>query len=283
MNYKEIAFTISPFSEDNAEWVIAEIESLGFDSFSIEEPVLKAYIPSSLYDTKALEAVLEVFKGILELEVACSDVPDRNWNEIWESQFPPIVVDGRCTVKATFHKDLPDTQYNILIDPKMAFGTGHHQTTYLMISYLMEIDPRGARVLDMGCGTAILAILAAKMGAASPVRAIDIDEVAARSAVENAALNGVEGSIAVNCSDASILPSLDEQYDIVLANINRNILMNDIPAYFEKMSYCAQLVVSGFYVEDVPMVAAVARRCGMEYVSEKHRDDWAAVCFVRRK
>lgn len=278
MEYVEAKIRISPFTEDNADWIVAEIESLGFDSFSTEEPFLKAYIPKKAFDREELDKVLSGFDGVLDLVTECSDVEQANWNSIWESQFQPITVDGRCTVKATFHKDLPDTEYNIVIDPKMAFGTGHHQTTHMMISWLLDDSPASCSVLDMGCGTGILAILAALRGAASPVDAIDIDDVAAASAVENAALNGVSDSLRVRCGDASLLH--DGHYDVVLANINRNILMNDIPVYVANMNPGARLYVSGFYNEDIPLIVAVARKAGLKYVAQKNIDNWASVKFV---
>lgn len=280
MEYIEVKIKFSPFSEDNADWIVAEIESLGFDSFSVESPYLMAYIPKDKFDETLLNEALKAFEGILEIEVSHDLVPEKNWNAIWESQFQPIVVDDRCTVKATFHKDLPDTEFNIVIDPKMAFGTGHHQTTYLMISSLMDEAVAGKSVLDMGCGTGILAILAAMRGAKSPVTAIDIDHIAAESALENSALNGVGDCLDVKCGDASLLG--DKMYDLVLANINRNILMSDIPVYSSCMSRGAVLLISGFYTEDVPMLVAVASRNGLQYDTERSRDNWAVVRFVKK-
>lgn len=280
MEYIEVKIKFSPFSEDNADWIVAEIESLGFDSFSVESPCLMAYIPKDKFDETLLNEALKAFEGILEIEVSHDLVPEKNWNAIWESQFQPIVVDDRCTVKATFHKDLPDTEFNIVIDPKMAFGTGHHQTTYLMISSLMDEAVAGKSVLDMGCGTSILAILAAMRGAKSPVTAIDIDHIAAESALENSALNGVGDCLDVKCGDASLLG--DKMYDLVLANINRNILMSDIPVYSSCMSTGAVLLISGFYTEDVPMLVAVASRNGLQYDTERSRDNWAVVRFVKK-
>ncbi len=281
MEYTEVRISIVPFTEDNADWVVAEIESLGYESFCIQESCLLAYIPSSRFDFGRLTDALEVFAGHLELEVSHAPVPEQNWNAIWESSFEPIVVDGECTIKATFHKGLPETRYNITIDPKMAFGTGHHQTTYLMASSLMRENVAGRSVLDMGCGTGILAILAAKMGALSPVDAIDIDGIASDSALENAGLNGVGERLSVKCGDASVLET-DERYDIVMANINRNILMADIPSYARVMHHGGVLLVSGFYVEDIAMLSAVAEKCGLEYSSQRNREDWAVVRFVKK-
>ena len=281
MEYTEVRIGIEPYTEDNADWVTAEIESLGYESFCYEELFLLAYIPTGRFDHAALVKALSAFEGHLKIREEHSAVPEQNWNALWESSFEPIIVDGRCTVKATFHKGLPETEYNIVIDPKMAFGTGHHQTTYLMASLLMKEDVAGKKVLDMGCGTGILAILAAKMGAAFPVDAIDIDDIAAESAMENASLNGVGDRLSVECGDASSL-ARRSGYDLILANINRNILMADMPAYVKTMAPGGVLLVSGFYVEDVPMLAAVAEKCSLQYVSEQSRDDWAVVKFVKK-
>ena len=186
--YIEVSVKILPFSEENAEIVMAEISDLPFESFSIEEPYLKCYIQKEAYDAQDLKVMLSGIDGMgFTLEHSANLMPAVNWNALWESQFTPIVVDGKCTIKATFHKDLKRTRFNITIDPKMAFGTGHHQTTYMMCRALLdnESEIKGKVVMDMGCGTAILAILAAKMGA-EKVYGIDIDAVAAISAYDNA-------------------------------------------------------------------------------------------------
>lgn len=281
MEYTEVRMSLSPFTEDNADWVVAEIESLGYESFCTEAPFLFAYIRTDRFDERALSSALTVFKGHFSVTETHVPVQEQNWNAIWEASFSPIVVDGKCTVKATFHKNLPDTLYTITVDPKMAFGTGHHQTTYLMVSSLMNESVFGKRVLDMGCGTGILAILAVMMGASSPVDAIDIDDVAVDSALENFALNNVADNVSVRCGDASLIGNV-EKYDIVLANINRNILMSDMGAYSKAMLAGATLLVSGFYADDIPMIVAAAEGCGLEYVSDSLKDEWAVVKFVKK-
>ena len=205
--YIEVAIKIAPFSEENAEIVTAEISELPFESFSMEDPFLKCYIQKELYDAQALKVVLGGLEGMgFEVEFSANLMPAVNWNAVWESQFTPIVVDNRCTIKASFHKDLKKTRFNITIDPKMAFGTGHHQTTYMMCRALLQNEDavKGKVVMDMGCGTAILAILAAKMKAAR-VYGIDIDAVAAISAYDNARLNRVGKLMETYCGDASLL------------------------------------------------------------------------------
>ena len=279
--YIEVAIKITPYSEENAEIVTAEICDLPYESFSSEDPFLKCYIQKDLYDAQALKVVLGGLEGYgFEIEHSANLMPAVNWNAMWESQFTPIIVDGKCTIKASFHKDLKKTRYNITIDPKMAFGTGHHQTTYMMCRALLENEDavRGKVVMDMGCGTAVLAILAAKMKAAQ-VYGIDIDAVAAISAYDNARLNRVGKVIETYCGDASLLQR--NSYDVLLANINRNILLQDIPTYSLCLHKGGLLFVSGFYLEDMPMIVGVAQNAGLEYVSHDTIDNWCCIKFIK--
>jgi len=277
--YIEVSVKITPYSEENAEIVTAEISELPFESFSGEDPFLKCYIQKELYDAQALKVVLSGLEGMgFNLEWSSTLMPVVNWNAEWESQFSPIIVDGKCTIKASFHKDLKRTRYNIVIDPKMAFGTGHHQTTYMMCRALLENEEsvRGKVVMDMGCGTAVLAILAAKMKAAR-VYGIDIDAVAAISAYDNARLNRVGKIVETWCGDASLLQR--NSYDILLANINRNILLQDMQTYAACLRREGLLFVSGFYVEDMPMLIGAATAAGLDYVSHDSIDNWCCIKF----
>ncbi len=277
--YIEVAIHIAPFSEENAEIVTAEICELPFESFSAEDPYLKCYIQKELYDAHALKIVLGGLEGMgFDVDFSANLMPAVNWNAVWESQFTPIVVDDKCTIKASFHKDLKKTRFNITIDPKMAFGTGHHQTTYMMCRALLQNEDsvRGKIVMDMGCGTAILAILAAKMKAAR-VYGIDIDAVAAISAYDNALLNRVGKIMETYCGDASLLQR--NSYDILLANINRNILLQDMGTYALSLHRGGLLFVSGFYVEDMPMLIGTAAANGLEYVSHDDMDNWCCIKF----
>ena len=280
--YIEVSVKITPYSDENAEIVTAEISELPFESFTAEEPFLKCYIQKELYNQQALKVVLDgVSEYGMEVEFTSNLMPAVNWNAVWESQFTPIVVDGKCTIKASFHEGLKKTRYNITIDPKMAFGTGHHQTTYMMCRALLanEEAVRGKVVMDMGCGTAVLAILAAKMKA-SQVYGIDIDAVAAISAYDNARLNRVGKVIETYCGDASLLQR--NSYDVLLANINRNILLQDIPTYSVCIRKGGLLFVSGFYLEDMPMIAGVAQNAGLNYVSHDAIDNWCCIKFEKR-
>lgn len=272
---------ITPFSEENAEIVTAEISELPFESFSTEGDLLKCYIQKELYDPQALKVVMS---GLdypnFSVEYSANLMPAVNWNAIWESQFTPIVVDGKCTIKASFHEGLKKTRFNITIDPKMAFGTGHHQTTFMMCRALLQNEEavRGKIVMDMGCGTAILAILAAKMKAAQ-VYGIDIDAIAAISAYDNARLNRVGTRIETYCGDASLLQR--NSYDVFLANINRNILLQDIPTYAACIRKGGLLFVSGFYLEDMPMIVGMATSVGLNYVSHDSVDNWCCIKFSK--
>lgn len=277
--YIEVAVKITPFTEENAEIVTAEISELPFESFSSEDPFLKCYIQKDMYDAQALKVVLSGLDGLgFTIDHTATLVPPVNWNAVWESQFPPIVVDNTCTIKASFHEGLKKTRFNITIDPKMAFGTGHHQTTYMMCRALLrnEESVRDKVVLDMGCGTAVLAILAAKMKARK-VYGIDIDAIAAISAYDNARLNKVGTRIETYCGDASLLQR--NTYDVILANINRNILLQDIPTYALSLHKDGLLFVSGFYVEDMPMLIGMAQNSGLEYVSHDSIDNWCCIKF----
>ena len=279
--YIEVAIKIAPFSEENAEILTAEVSELPFESFTAEDPYLKCYIQKELYDAQALKVVLSGIEDYgFEVDFTSNLMPAVNWNAVWESQFTPIIVDDKCTIKASFHEGLRRTRYNITIDPKMAFGTGHHQTTYMMCRALLQNEEavRGKVIMDMGCGTAILAIPAAKMKAAK-VYGIDIDAVAAISAYDNARLNRVGKVIETYCGDASLLQR--NSYDVLLANINRNILLQDIPTYAQCIHKGGLLFVSGFYMEDMPMIVGVAQNSGLEYVSNDSIDNWCCIKFKK--
>ena len=278
--YIEVSIRIEPYSDENAEILMAELEELPFESFESENPYLKCYLPKDEYNAQMLRLALSGLEAdsFRVTDFSARLIPATNWNALWESNFTPIVVDGKCTVKASFHKGLKKTRFNITIDPKMAFGTGHHQTTYLMCRALLqhEASVRGKIIMDMGCGTAILAILAAKMGAAHTY-GIDIDAVAAVSAFDNARLNRVSRHVETYCGDASLLQM--GKYDVLLANINRNILIQDIPTYSRSLRKGGLLFVSGFYTEDLPMIRGVAEACGLVFTESDSMDNWCRAGF----
>ena len=274
--YIEVSVRLSPFSEETAEIIMAELSELPFDSFVTEEPFLKCYIQKDAYKASDVKVVLS---GFPSASFTAALVQGQNWNKAWEESFEPIVVDGVVTVKAPFNKDVPRTRYNIWIDPKMAFGTGYHHTTYMMMSRMLGLPVRGAYVCDAGCGTAILAILAAKMGARK-VFAYDIDLVAARSAWGNCRWNKVGTRVETACGDASLLQM--KTYDILLANIHRNIVIEDMPTYARSLRRGGHLLLSGFFEADVPPVTAAALDAGLVPAGESFREGWACLEFRKQ-
>ena len=208
------------------------------------------------------------------------EAEDKDWNEEWEKNFfQPIVIGERCCIHSTFHKDTPKTEYEILINPQMAFGTGHHETTSSIISELLDADLQGKSVLDMGCGTSILAILASLRGA-SEVTAIDIDDWCVNNSRDNIALNNIH-NIMVEHGDARLLEGRNP-FDVIIANINRNILLADMNRYAACMHRGSELFMSGFYVEDIPSIQAKAESLGMKFEHYREKNNWAAVKFIMK-
>ena len=283
MDYIAAHIRIEPFREEWAEIVEAEIAEAGFDSFTIEDPMLDAFIPKEQFSEPRLKALLSGFRGAeFAVSYTLELIREQNWNAVWESDFEPVVVDGQVTVRAVYHKDLPRTRYNIVIDPQMSFGSGHHQTTTMMVEQLLtdRKSLKGKTVLDMGCGTGILAIVAAKLGAGIPVHAVDIDPTCVRSALANARRNRVPHKIAAVCGDASVL--IRGQYDCVLANINRNILLADLASYVRALKpQGGRILLSGFYTADIPMLLEAAAPLGLQEVSRRTRDDWALLVLEK--
>ena len=276
--YLEVSVPLTPFSEEGADILMAELSDLPFDSFVVEEPVLKCYIQRELYKPSDVKVVLSgyPFAG----PFSAVPVQGQNWNKAWEESFQPIVVDGKVTVKAPFNKDVPRTRFNIWIDPQMAFGTGYHHTTFMMMQRMLALEEfiRGRSVVDMGCGTAILAILAAKMRAAK-VFAVDIDAVAARSAWGNARWNRVGTRIETACGDASLLQM--GSYDVLLANIHRNIILEDLPTYVRSLKRGGHLLLSGFYEADSPAIREAAEALGLQPAGASSREGWACLEFTK--
>ena len=280
MRYTEVRIGIDPFSEENAEVVVAMTQEFPFESYVYDKPFLKAYIPTGKFNLQELERVVAEMDSF-PFDVTISSLPaeHKNWNEEWEKNFSPIVVSGRCTVKAGFHKELPETEFNIVIDPKMAFGTGHHQTTHLMIDQMLGMDLRGKKVLDMGCGTGILAILAAIKGAAAPVVAVDIDHDATDSARENSIVNHVGDVIEVITGDSSVVPGIE--FDVILANINRNIILDQLAVYSKGLRPAGTLLLSGFYTEDIAMIVKKAEQFDLSFVKSEELGNWAVLTFEK--
>lgn len=267
--------------EDAFDLIVSSLADLGFDSFEHQDEALLAYIPCDDDREGLLEGINEElpFEG-LSINYEREIMPDVNWNEEWEKNyFQPIIIgDNLCQIRAPFHESSPDVQTEIIISPKMAFGTGNHETTALMMSYILEHDMEGLRVLDMGCGTGILGILALKQGARE-LSAIDIDEWAYLNVLENAALNGVEG-IDSQQGDASSLNGR-EPYDLILANITRNILLQDMEAYTAVLKPGGRLILSGFYQEDVDSLTSEGQRLGLSLGSQESRNKWTRLELIK--
>ncbi len=263
-----------------SDMLSAFLGEIGFESFVFENNVLTAYVRSEAFSSEAFAEVLDQLPlPQVTLSAETEEIEGRDWNHEWEKNyFQPIVVADRCVIHSTFHTDYPKCEYDIVIDPKMAFGTGHHATTSQIIAQLLELDLIGKAVVDMGTGTGILAILAAMRGAA-PVVAIEIDPAAEVNARENMVLNH-QAQIDLRLGDATMLEGC--RADVFIANINRNIILNDLEAYAATLNRDAIMILSGFYESDIPMLQARAAAFGLEYVRHTTQgDNWA--CLVLRK
>ena len=281
MKYFEVTFTTSPCNETVNDVVSALAGEIGFESFVEWENGVQAYIQQSLFDEEALKSMVAEFPlPDTKIEYTIVEAEDKDWNEEWEKNFfQPIVIGDRCCINSTFHKDTPQTEYEILINPQMAFGTGHHETTSSIISELLEADLQGKSILDMGCGTSILAILASMRGA-GPITAIDIDDWCVNNSRDNIALNGIN-NITVEWGDANLLKGR-EPFDVIIANINRNILLADMAQYAACMHSGSELYMSGFYVQDIPVIQEKAESLGMEFIHHREKNNWAAVKFIMK-
>ena len=279
MKYFEVTFTTSPCNETVNDVVSALAGEIGFESFVEWENGVQAYVQQSLFDEEALKEMVENFPlPDTEISYEIKEAEDKDWNEEWEKNFfQPIVIGDRCCIHSTFHKDTPQTEYEILINPQMAFGTGHHETTSSIICELLDADLEGKSVLDMGCGTSILAILASMRGA-NTVTAIDIDDWCVNNSRDNIELNNIH-NIKVELGDAALLEGR-EPFDVIIANINRNILLADMDRYAACIHQGSELFMSGFYVQDIPAIREKAESLGMTFVHHREKNNWAAVKFV---
>ena len=278
MEYTEVSFSIEPFEEYISDVLASELGEIGFDSFVPTVEGLDAYILSKDFNESNLKNLLDEFPFETSIDYKVTQIESKNWNEEWEKHyFEPIIIGNECVIHSSFHKNIPKLKYDIVIDPKMAFGTGHHETTSLVIGQLLKMDLEGKKVLDMGCGTAVLAILAAMRGAKDLV-AIDIDTWCTENSVENIAVNKIEG-IEVLLGGAELLDGM--HFDIILANINRNILLADIDKYSACLSGGGELYMSGFYVEDIPLIEAEANLNGLKLIEYSEKNNWAVVKTVK--
>jgi ribosomal protein L11 methyltransferase len=275
MSYTELKITCDP---DLAEIFMAELGNCGFETFTEEPFGLLAYIPDNELDTTLVEAVFERYRPVFAFTYSYQNIAKQNWNATWEQNYAPIRVGTQVLVRASFHDNDPTVSHQIIINPKMSFGTGHHETTHMMLQLMLQLSFTDKTVLDIGCGTGILAILAAKLGA-SAVAAFDIEDWAAENSRENVNLNNC-AHIAVRQGTIETEPK--QTYNILLANINRNILLRDIAQYVQFMTNDAQLLVSGFYVSDQPDIEAHFATFGLAKTAENNKNNWACVCFSKK-
>ncbi len=266
-------FTVEP-KELGCEILVAELGEKPFESFIETESGIIAYVQKDVWTEDILEDIFILNSPEFVISYQVEEIEQVNWNEEWEKNFEPIDVDGKCHVRAPFHPKT-DAEFDIIIEPKMSFGTGHHETTHMVIQHLLETDLVGKKTLDMGCGTAILAILA-EMKGARPIDAIDIDNWCYLNSIENAERNNCR-HISVYEGDASLLT--DQKYDVIIANINRNILLNDMHRYVNCLNQNGLVFLSGFYKEDIPAIDECCQKSGLQLAKTLERNNWVSLKY----
>ncbi len=270
MNYIQYTFTITP-PEPGTDILIAALADLEFESFSVTETGVEAYIQEP-FDNEAL--VKDIAYDDFSISYHRVEIPKTNWNEEWEKNFNPVFVDDLVCIRAHFHPQVNNIKHDIVITPKMSFGTGHHDTTWLVSKTMFELDFKNKSVLDMGCGTGILAILAKQLGATS-ILGIDIDEWSIENSIENAAINAAS-DIVFKKGDASLLP-VTATFDVVLANINKNILKKDLASYYQSLKNNGYVLLSGFFTADVEELTNLAQSIGFSSVDQYSKNEWAVI------
>ncbi len=276
MTYTELICHIKD-NDINKDIIIAYLSVFEFESFVEEQNMIKAYIKSDYFD---FESIISTFKDkelIPKIDFTYKTIAQKNWNQEWESNYKPVIIDNRCIIRSSFHKNTKTYDFDILIDPKMSFGTGHHETTCLMISAMLETDFKNKHVLDMGSGTGILSILASKKGAKS-VLAVDIDKWALENTVENIKLNKVNG---ITAKTGGIEHITNTQQEIILANINKNVLLQQIPTYSNIIKTNGILLISGFFDTDLQTIVATAKCHGFQLTDFKEKNKWIVAMFKK--
>ena len=267
-------FNVSP-KEPATEMLIAQLGYVGFESFVEQDNGVTAYIQKQEWNSKILEDVFLLHSNEFNITFEHNEIAQTNWNEEWEKNFNPIQVDDLVSIRAPFHTN-PSLQFDIVIEPKMSFGTGHHETTHMMVQHLLALDLDTKKVLDMGCGTGILAIFA-EMKGAKPIDAIDIDSWCYENSLENIQRNNCN-HITVYEGDASLLK---EKYDVIIANINRNILLSDMKTYTDYLNENGVLLLSGFYKEDIVIIEDEVNKHGLTFETMIQRNNWVALKYVK--
>lgn len=275
MEYIEAGFSLAPV-DPWREILVAELAETGFESFEYTPEGLKAWCPTALFDAGAVEEMLAGYSNSCSVDWHYGPVAPINWNEEWEKNYEPVVIQDRCLIRAPFHQVSEKHEFEIVIEPKMSFGTAHHETTRLMIGWLLNMDVAGRAVLDMGCGTGVLAILAALKGA-TPVTAIDNYIWACDNTIENADRNDV--AIETIHGDVIALAELPAAFDLILANINRNVLEEDIPIYVKKLRPEGELLISGFFTVDEELLDKVAQKHRLEKTGRETMGQWSSVRY----
>ncbi len=275
MNYIEVSVNVKP-REQGSDVLIAHLSDLGFESFVESENGFLAYIQEEEYSEDEIKLTFGDYQDIFKIEFTTKVIPKQNWNKEWESNFQPIDVEGKCYIRAPFHEKKTGYLLDIIIEPKMSFGTGHHDTTQLMIRILMLLNVKNQSLLDMGCGTGVLAITASMLGS-NPIIAIDIDEWSYENTIENLAKNNINNVI-VNKGDAQILEG--KTFHTILANINKNVLLNDMPIYKKALEENGNLILSGFFETDIKEIKENAENLGLKYEERYVSNQWAALHFT---
>lgn len=279
-DYYKVSFNFADYTETESDILSALLCDIGFETFEVNEPELVAYIKSELYPDADINTVLVQYPFKSKIEYNAEFIPGQDWNEEWEQNcFKPIVLANKCVIHNTMHTDFPEMPYDIVINPKLAFGTGHHETTNMMVERLFEDDLNSKSVLDMGAGTGILSILCSMLGA-KYVKGIEIDPVAQINAVENIELNN-RNNIDILLGDASLLDNEECKYDLFLANINRNIILNDMERYSRVIKSGGQLQLSGFYKEDMCLVLEKAQQLNFKYILHKEKNNWVVLLLEK--
>lgn len=283
MKYFKVDFQLSPLSQDACDILAALTADAGFETFEETQHGIRGYVQQPLLDRQALEDIVNNFPIMgTNIIYTISETEDKDWNEQWEQEgFEPIIVgNNRLAIYDGRHLPSQPADISVEIDARLAFGTGTHETTQMICEWMLDMPMKGLRVMDAGCGTGILGIIALKLKA-SHVTAYDIDEWSSDNTRHNAIINCVDSQLSVYCGDASLLDSKTADYDLVLANINRNILLNDMPRFCQIMKQDAQLILSGFYTEDIPLLEARGKELGLTLTGTKNRDKWASIIMQR--
>ena len=274
MKYIELSFVL-PEKNSISDIVVAKLNEIEFESYTETEDGVNAYIQEKFYNKEKLNLVLSDLQKLFEFEYSIKDIIQENWNSKWEKNFKPVEINEQCVIRAHFHEKV-DCKFDIIITPKMSFGTGHHETTFLMMNEMFCLNFKGKSVLDVGCGTGVLAILSKMLGSEDTL-GIDIDEWSYNNSKENAILNNIF-SIEFLLGDIS---RINGSFDIVLANINRNVILSDLDKYYHLMKENSDLLLSGFLSNDVKLIREKAESLGLSLVSHKNKDKWNLIHFIK--